>query len=140
MSSTLLLGSSKNSQLTLCEYPLCFCNTQLFGQIVSQHQVKELELTFTHGRWNYDQYPFPPPIMGEQGLKVSAELLEDESEENLRERWSRVKSALAGAFCNSLNLLDEKHTVEDAPPHFYGGKTFLEEERRSETDSGGCSP
>ncbi|CAI2178251.1 11600_t:CDS:10 [Funneliformis geosporum] len=65
------------------------------GQIIQSYNARELHLTFTQGRWNYEDWGYP--IVPAAGID---------------ENWKSLTNALAGLFCASLNFIDDTITVQ----------------------------
>ncbi|EIW78363.1 Gpi16 subunit GPI transamidase component [Coniophora puteana RWD-64-598 SS2] len=107
------------------------------GQILRAHAVAELHLGLRAGKWDYDAWgapgawttadPSPEPHAGvgagAAGAATGAELYawmgdagggEGEGGVSIDDRWTGLRSALAGLFCASLESLDERRTCAPA--------------------------
>ncbi|CAG8652389.1 5533_t:CDS:2, partial [Paraglomus occultum] len=78
------------------------------GQIFQTYKARELHLTFTQGRWNYEGWGYPIAPSAGTGVELWAWLWKND---NLDKNWRSLTNALAGVFCASLNFIDEKSTV-----------------------------
>ncbi|KAG9307362.1 hypothetical protein G9A89_017191 [Geosiphon pyriformis] len=79
------------------------------GQIVQSYKARELHLTFTQGRWDYEEWGYPLSSSAGTGVELWAWLWKSE---RLNENWKSLTNALAGLFCASLNFIDETNTVQ----------------------------
>ncbi|KAF0552024.1 Gpi16 subunit, GPI transamidase component [Gigaspora margarita] len=79
------------------------------GQIFQTYNVRELHLTFTQGRWNYEDWGYPFVPSAGTGVELWAWLWKDGK---LDENWKSLTNALAGLFCASLNFIDDTITVQ----------------------------
>ncbi|CAG8469042.1 11666_t:CDS:10 [Ambispora gerdemannii] len=79
------------------------------GQIVQQYSARELHLTFTQGRWEYEKWGYPLSFSAGTGVELWAWLWKNEK---LDDNWKSLTNALAGLFCASLNFIDETKTVQ----------------------------
>ncbi|KAG6722029.1 hypothetical protein I3842_03G141300 [Carya illinoinensis] len=86
------------------------------AQLVQKFRVKEMELSFTQGRWNYDRWGGFDPISSSNAKPPGVELwaafdvplyLVDAS-------WKNLTHTLSGLFCASINFL-ESSTTYSAP-------------------------
>ncbi|CAG8462227.1 12559_t:CDS:10 [Ambispora leptoticha] len=76
---------------------------------MQQYSVRELHLTFTQGRWEYDKWGYPLSSSAGTGVELWAWLWKNE---NLDDNWKSLTNALSGLFCASLNFIDETKTVQ----------------------------
>ena len=110
------------------------------GQIFQTYKARELHLTFTQGRWNYEGWGYPIAPSAGTGVELWAWLWKNEKYvqqivnllfdgmlpggsvrylliklgayfNSLDKNWRSLTNALAGVFCASLNFIDEKSTV-----------------------------
>ncbi|CAG8553270.1 8397_t:CDS:10, partial [Funneliformis mosseae] len=79
------------------------------GQIIQSYNARELHLTFTQGRWNYEDWGYPIVPSAGIGVELWAWLWKDGK---LDENWKSLTNALAGLFCASLNFIDDTITVQ----------------------------
>ncbi|CAG8593041.1 23389_t:CDS:10 [Dentiscutata erythropus] len=79
------------------------------GQIFQTYNVRELHLTFTQGRWNYEDWGYPSVSSAGTGVELWAWLWKDGK---LDKNWKSLTNALAGLFCASLNFIDDTITVQ----------------------------
>ncbi|CAG8552078.1 3840_t:CDS:10 [Acaulospora morrowiae] len=79
------------------------------GQIIQSYNARELHLTFTQGRWNYEDWGYPVVPSAGTGVELWAWLWNDGK---LDENWRSLTNALAGLFCASLNFIDDTVTVQ----------------------------
>ncbi|KAJ3412431.1 hypothetical protein HDV05_000735 [Chytridiales sp. JEL 0842] len=77
------------------------------GEIIQAYGVEELHLTFTQGRWNYDKWGYSQ-IAAPTGVELWAWF----DTEDVDLKWKGLTNALAGAFCASLNFIDQAVTAE----------------------------
>ncbi|KAF9585323.1 hypothetical protein BGW38_002888 [Lunasporangiospora selenospora] len=80
------------------------------GQILQEFEVNELHLTFTQGRWHYDDWGYPLAPSAGTGVELSAWLKDDRKQVNAN--WKGLTNSLAGLFCASLNFIDDTITIE----------------------------
>ncbi|EXX71787.1 Gpi16p [Rhizophagus irregularis DAOM 197198w] len=79
------------------------------GQIIQSYNARELHLTFTQGRWNYEDWGYPIVPSAGTGVELWAWLWKDGK---LDKNWKSLTNALAGLFCASLNFIDDTITVQ----------------------------
>ncbi|RHZ69509.1 hypothetical protein Glove_283g126 [Diversispora epigaea] len=79
------------------------------GQIVQSYNARELHLTFTQGKWNYEDWGYPIVPSAGTGVELWAWLRKDGK---LDKNWKSLTNALAGLFCASLNFIDDTITVQ----------------------------
>ena len=89
------------------------------GQVDKFH-IKEMELSFTQGRWNYDQWGGFDPISSSNAKPPGVELWAqfDVPDEQVDDSWKNLTHALSGLFCASINFL-ESSTTYSAPSWGY---------------------
>ncbi|XP_062020608.1 uncharacterized protein LOC133736992 isoform X2 [Rosa rugosa] len=79
-----------------------------------------MELSFTQGRWNYDQWGGFDPISSSNAKPPGVELwaVFDVPHEQVDDSWKNLTHALSGLFCASINFL-ESSTTYSAPDWGY---------------------
>ncbi|CAN0915377.1 GPI transamidase component PIG-T [Linum grandiflorum] len=89
--------------------------TVLFGQ-VQKYRVKEMELSFTQGRWNYERWGGFDPVSSSNAKPPGVELwaVFDISQDQVDSYWKNLTHTLSGLFCASINFL-ESSTMYSAP-------------------------
>ena len=94
------------------------------GHVLDDIGVTEMRLSFSRGEWDHQAYGSAPDASA-SGVELWARVPRDEGtaaaaaaagsggggDRDLR-RWRRLRGALAGLFCASLDLMGEAHTVE----------------------------
>ncbi|XP_008235459.1 PREDICTED: GPI transamidase component PIG-T-like [Prunus mume] len=90
------------------------------SQLVQKFHVKEMELSFTQGRWNYDRWGGFDPISSNNAKPPGVELwaVFDVPLEQVDDSWKNLTHALSGLFCASVNFL-ESSTTYSAPEWGY---------------------
>ncbi|BBH10031.1 GPI transamidase component Gpi16 subunit family protein [Prunus dulcis] len=90
------------------------------SQLVQKFHVKEMELSFTQGRWNYDRWGGFDPISSNNAKPPGVELwaVFDVPLEHVDDSWKNLTHALSGLFCASVNFL-ESSTTYSAPEWGY---------------------
>ncbi|XP_047938954.1 GPI transamidase component PIG-T-like [Salvia hispanica] len=90
-------------------------------QLVHKFQVREMELSFTQGRWNYERWGGFDPISSSNakppGVELWAEF--DVPHDQVDDSWKNLTHALSGLFCASINFL-ERSTSYSAPHWSFG--------------------
>ncbi|XP_050130200.1 uncharacterized protein LOC126606855 isoform X2 [Malus sylvestris] len=100
------------------------CHHHLFpkaiSQLVKKFHVKEMELSFTQGRWNYDRWGAFDPVASNNAKPPGVELwaVFDVPHEQVDDSWKNLTHALSGLFCASINFL-ESSTTFSAPEWGY---------------------
>uniref|UniRef100_A0A2P2IVV0 Uncharacterized protein MANES_13G046400 n=1 Tax=Rhizophora mucronata TaxID=61149 RepID=A0A2P2IVV0_RHIMU len=86
------------------------------SQLVQKFQVKEMELSFTQGRWNYERWGGFDPISSRNAKPPGVELwaVFDAPKEQVDASWKNLTHSLSGLFCASVNFL-ESSTMFSAP-------------------------
>ncbi|KAI9274809.1 GPI transamidase component PIG-T [Phascolomyces articulosus] len=82
---------------------------KVIGQVLQEYQVREMHLTFTQGRWKYDEWGYPPEQSTGTGVELWAWM---ENSTRVDSRWKSLTNTLSGLFCASLNFIDETITTE----------------------------
>lgn len=82
------------------------------SQLVQKFQVKEMELSFTQGRWNYEHWGGFDPISSSNAKPPGVELwaVFDVHEHQIDASWKNLTHALSGLFCASINFLESSTT------------------------------
>ncbi|KAI3450851.1 hypothetical protein Pfo_007516 [Paulownia fortunei] len=85
-------------------------------QLVHKFQVREMELSFTQGRWNYERWGGFDPISSSNAKPPGVELWADFDvpQNQVDDSWKNLTHALSGLFCASINFL-EHSTSYSAP-------------------------
>ncbi|KAH7576369.1 hypothetical protein ACOSQ2_003552 [Xanthoceras sorbifolium] len=86
------------------------------SQLVKKFRVKEMELSFTQGRWRYEQWGGFDPISSNNAKPPGVELwaVFDVPQSQVDASWKNLTHALSGLFCASINFL-ESSTTYSAP-------------------------
>ncbi|KAI9029647.1 GPI transamidase component PIG-T [Phycomyces nitens] len=79
------------------------------GQVLQEYDVREMHLTFTQGRWNYDEWGYPPEQSAGTGVELWAWM---RNSDRINENWRSLTNVLSGLFCASLNFIDETLTTQ----------------------------
>ncbi|GAA5799969.1 hypothetical protein HPULCUR_005390 [Helicostylum pulchrum] len=79
------------------------------GEILQSYKVHEMHLTFTQGRWNYEEWGYPPTLSAGTGVELWAWMKDSN---NIDEHWKSLTNTLSGLFCASLNFIDQTLTTE----------------------------
>ncbi|CAA3002366.1 GPI transamidase component PIG-T [Olea europaea subsp. europaea] len=95
-------------------------------QLVNKFRVREMELSFTQGRWNYERWGGYDPISSSSAKPPGVELWADFDVplDQVDDSWRNLTHALSGLFCASINFL-EHSTSYSAPQwsfHSFAGK------------------
>ncbi|XP_009617316.1 uncharacterized protein [Nicotiana tomentosiformis] len=85
-------------------------------QLVHKFRVREMELSFTQGRWNYGRWGGYDPISSRNAKPPGVELWAtfDVPQHQVDASWRNLTHALSGLFCASINFL-ESSTAYSAP-------------------------
>lgn len=85
-------------------------------QLVQKFRIREMELSFTQGRWNYERWGGYEPIASSNAKPPGVELwaVFDVPQHEVDHSWKNLTHALSGLFCASLNFL-ESSTTYSAP-------------------------
>ena len=83
----------------------------MLGQVQKFH-VKEMELSFTQGRWNYDRWGGFDPISSSNAKPPGVELwaVFDVPNDQVDASWKNLTHTLSGLFCASINFLESSTT------------------------------
>lgn len=82
------------------------------SQLVKKFQVKEMELSFTQGRWSYEHWGGFDPISSSNAKPPGVELwaVFDVPEDQIDASWRNLTHTLSGLFCASINFLESSTT------------------------------
>ncbi|KMT05646.1 hypothetical protein BVRB_7g167820 [Beta vulgaris subsp. vulgaris] len=85
-------------------------------QLVHKFHIKEMELSFTQGRWNYERWGGFDPISSSNAKPPGVELWADfdAPPSQVDTLWKNLTNTLSGLFCASINFL-ESSTTYSAP-------------------------
>lgn len=85
-------------------------------QLVKKFRVRELELSFTQGRWNYERWGGYDPLSSSNAKPPGVELwaVFDVPQHEVDASWKNLTHTLSGLFCASINFL-ESSTEYSAP-------------------------
>ncbi|CAA3023826.1 GPI transamidase component PIG-T [Olea europaea subsp. europaea] len=85
-------------------------------QLIKKFRVREMELSFTQGRWNYERWGGYDPISSSNAKPPGVELwaIFDVPLDQVDASWKNLTHALSGLFCASINFL-EHSTSYSAP-------------------------
>ena len=83
---------------------------------VHKFRIREMELSFTQGRWSYERWGGYDPISSNNAKPPGVELwaVFDVPEHQVDATWKNLSHALSGLFCASINFL-ESSTTYSAP-------------------------
>ncbi|KAK9281528.1 hypothetical protein L1049_004431 [Liquidambar formosana] len=89
-------------------------------QLVQKFRVRELELSFTQGRWNYERWGGFDPISSSNAKPPGVELwaVFDVPEDQVDDSWKNLTHALSGLFCASVNFLESSTTYSSPDRSF----------------------
>nr|XP_010929799.1 GPI transamidase component PIG-T isoform X1 [Elaeis guineensis] len=93
-----------------------FLFPKAIAQLVEKFRIKELELSFTQGRWNYENWGGSDPMSSTNAKPPGVELwtLFDLPITEVDATWKNLTHTLSGLFCASINFL-ESSTAYSAP-------------------------
>nr|XP_023919165.1 LOW QUALITY PROTEIN: GPI transamidase component PIG-T homolog [Quercus suber] len=82
------------------------------AQLVQKFHVKEMELSFTQGRWNYDRWGGFDPISSSNAKPPGVELwaVFDVPKDQVDASWKNLTHTLSGLFCAFINFLESSTT------------------------------
>ncbi|CAH8290973.1 unnamed protein product [Eruca vesicaria subsp. sativa] len=91
------------------------------SQLVKKFRVKEMELSFTQGRWNHEHWGGFDPLSSMNAKPVGVELwaVFDVPHSEVDTSWKNLTHALSGLFCASINFL-ESSTSYASPTWGFG--------------------
>lgn len=83
---------------------------------VHKYRLREMELSFTQGRWNYESWGGFDPIASSNAKPPGVELwaVFDVPADQVDASWKNLTHTLSGLFCASINFL-ESSTTYSAP-------------------------
>ncbi|RZC83034.1 hypothetical protein C5167_045821 [Papaver somniferum] len=92
-------------------------------QLVQKFRIREMELSFTQGRWNYERWGAFDPMSSSNAKPPGVELwaVFDVPPHQVDANWKNLTQTLSGLFCASINFL-ESSTAYSAPA--WGFQTF----------------
>ncbi|KAJ3671900.1 hypothetical protein LUZ60_007979 [Juncus effusus] len=79
------------------------------SQLVKKHHIRELELSFTQGRWNYAKWGGSDPLSTANAKPPGVELwalFDLSSKPEIDATWRNLTHSLSGLFCASINFLE----------------------------------
>ncbi|KAK6937634.1 GPI transamidase component PIG-T [Dillenia turbinata] len=81
-------------------------------QLVHKYRIREMELSFTQGRWNYERWGGFDPISSNNAKPPGVELwaVFDVPEHQVDAYWKNLTHTLSGLFCASINFLESSTT------------------------------
>ncbi|KAI9478748.1 MAG: GPI transamidase component PIG-T [Benjaminiella poitrasii] len=79
------------------------------GEVLQAYNVREMHLSFTQGRWNYEEWGYAPTLSVGTGVELWAWMNDSK---DLDAQWKSLTNTLSGLFCASLNFIDETITTE----------------------------
>ncbi|SAL98582.1 hypothetical protein [Absidia glauca] len=100
------VDASTTSGASLLDYSLF---PKVIGQVLQTYQVRDMHLTFTQGRWLYDEWGYPPMSSAGTGVELWAWM---HPSTDTDKHWKSLTNVLSGLFCASLNFIDETLTTE----------------------------
>ncbi|TYI55653.1 hypothetical protein E1A91_D11G155600v1 [Gossypium mustelinum] len=92
------------------------CHHHLFpkaiSQLVQKFRIKEMELSFTKGRWNYESWGGFDPLSSSNAKPPGVELwaVFDVPQHHIDASWKNLTHTLSGLFCASINFLESTAT------------------------------
>ncbi|XP_020575014.1 GPI transamidase component PIG-T isoform X2 [Phalaenopsis equestris] len=86
------------------------------AQLARKFEIRELELSFTQGRWNYEKWGGFDPISTTNAKPPGVELWAnfDLPLNTIDHTWKNLTHVLSGLFCSSINFL-ESSTAYSSP-------------------------
>ncbi|KAK6940522.1 GPI transamidase component PIG-T [Dillenia turbinata] len=80
--------------------------------LVHKYRIREMELSFTQGRWNYERWGGFDPISSNNAKPPGVELwaVFDVPEHLVDAYWKNLTHTLSGLFCASINFLESSTT------------------------------
>lgn len=86
------------------------------SQLVRKFRIKEMEISFTQGRWNYELWGGFDPLSTRNAKPPGVELwaVFDVPQSQVDASWKNLTHTLSGLFCASINFL-ESSTTYSAP-------------------------
>ncbi|KAI9469334.1 GPI transamidase component PIG-T [Zychaea mexicana] len=102
---------------------------KVIGQVLQEYQVREMHLTFSQGRWKYDEWGYPLEQSTGTGVELWAWM---ENSIRVDAQWKKLTNTLSGLFCASLNFIDETITTE--PALSFRSSSFVSQSQQEEND------
>ncbi|KAI9276300.1 GPI transamidase component PIG-T [Sporodiniella umbellata] len=68
-----------------------------------------MHLSFTQGRWNYEEWGYPLTLSSGTGVELWAWIKDFR---DVDASWKTLTNTLSGLFCASLNFIDDTITTE----------------------------
>ncbi|XP_071937446.1 uncharacterized protein [Coffea arabica] len=101
---------------TTISSPNPFINCSLVQ--VQKFHLREMELSFTQGRWNYERWGGYDPISSSNAKPPGVELwaVFDVPQHQVDASWKNLTHALSGLFCASINFLE--HSTAYSTPEW----------------------
>eukprot|EP00252_Welwitschia_mirabilis_P023119 TRINITY_DN6465_c0_g1_i1.p1 TRINITY_DN6465_c0_g1~~TRINITY_DN6465_c0_g1_i1.p1 ORF type:complete len:676 (+),score=126.09 TRINITY_DN6465_c0_g1_i1:255-2282(+) len=90
-------------------------------QLVRKFGIREMELSFTQGRWNYGKWGGLDPVSSQNAKPIGVELwaLFNVPLDQIDETWRNLTHALSGLFCASINFLESSAAYSSPTWSFY---------------------
>ncbi|KAL4571902.1 hypothetical protein LXL04_018669 [Taraxacum kok-saghyz] len=81
-------------------------------QLVHKYRIREMELSFTQGRWNYESWGGFDPVASTNAKPPGVELwaVFDVPSDQVDASWKNLTHTLSGLFCASINFLESSTT------------------------------
>ncbi|KAJ4968454.1 hypothetical protein NE237_015155 [Protea cynaroides] len=78
------------------------------AQLVQKFRIREMELSFTQGRWNYERWGGFDPVSSANAKPPGVELwaVFDVPSDQVDSTWKNLTHTLSGLFCASINFLE----------------------------------
>lgn len=88
--------------------PECLLALILCLDQIQKFRVRELELSFTQGRWNYERWGGYDPLSSSNAKPPGVELwaVFDVPQHEVDASWKNLTHTLSGLFCASINFLE----------------------------------
>ncbi|KAI4340313.1 hypothetical protein MLD38_025163 [Melastoma candidum] len=88
------------------------------SQLVQKFHVIDMELSFTQGRWNYENWGGYEPLSSRNAKPPGVELwaIFDVPQEDVDSSWRGLTHSLSGLFCASINYLE--HSTAYSTPEW----------------------
>ena len=79
---------------------------------VHKYRIRELELSFTQGRWNYESWGGFDPVASSNAKPPGVELwaVFDVPADQVDASWKNLTHTLSGLFCASINFIESSTT------------------------------
>ncbi|XP_043706495.1 GPI transamidase component PIG-T isoform X2 [Telopea speciosissima] len=88
------------------------------AQLVQKFRIREMELSVTQGRWNYERWGGFDPVSSANAKPPGVELwaVFDVPPDQVDSTWKNLTHTLSGLFCASINFLESSTAY--ASPHW----------------------